>query len=221
MARRIIAAAALCAVAAAAPAGAHEGNPDYESLVRGVSPALTGFRVDVLNGDDRLQVVNRGPSAVTIEGYNREPYLRLWPDGRVEVNLRSPAHYLNGERYAGARVPDVADPKARPRWRVVARTGRYEFHDHRMHWMARADPDQVTDRSRRTKVFDWRVPVRASGRSGAIAGTLYWRGSSGGAPTGAYVAFGALVLLGAAAVVLVRRRRRSGGGADDPPAEAW
>ena len=221
MARRTLAAAALCALAAAAPALAHEGNPNYESLVRGVTPALDGFRVDVLNGDDRLEVVNRGDATVTIEGYNDEPYLRIAPDGTVSVNTRSPAHYLNQDRFSGAPVPDSADPEAEPRWRVVARTGRHEFHDHRMHWMARRDPEQVTDRSARTKIFDWSVPVRAEGRTGAITGTLFWRGDSEATPAGAYVGFGAVVLLGLALVVVVRRRRRGGATAGEAREEAW
>ena len=46
MARRIAVAAALCALAAGIPATsalAHEGNPDYESLVRAVTPPIPGF----------------------------------------------------------------------------------------------------------------------------------------------------------------------------------
>jgi hypothetical protein len=213
MARRIVLAVALCALAASVtPAVAHEGNPNYESLVRGVTPPIASFAVVVLNGDDRLEVRNAGPRTVTIEGYDEEPYLRLSPGGRVEVNVRSPAYYLNQERFTGAPVPDSADAKAVPRWKVVARTGRYEFHDHRMHWMAKSVPEQVRDRSQRTKIFDWNVPLHVGAATGAIRGELFWRGSDGGAPVGAVGALGALVLLGGAAVVIVRRRRRGAAG---------
>ena len=61
MARRIILAPALAALAAAllaTSAFAHAGNPNYESLVDGVTPSIPGFSVVVLNGDDRLEVVN-------------------------------------------------------------------------------------------------------------------------------------------------------------------
>ena len=199
MARRAILAAALCALAAglsATPASAHEGSPDYESLVRAVTPPIPGFSVEVLNGDDRLEVHNTGSRTVTIDGYNKEPYLRMSTGGKVEVNLRSPAHYLNQDRFSGAKVPASADPKLAPRWQVVARTGRYEFHDHRMHWMAKSVPAQVTDKSVRTKVFDWKVPLHAQGTAGEISGELFWRGSGGGAPLGAYVALALLALLG-------------------------
>jgi LPXTG-motif cell wall-anchored protein len=82
--------------------------------------------------------------------------------------------------------------------------------------MAKSTPDRVTDRSQRTKIFDWKVPVQAGTTSGEITGALFWRGSDGGPPAGAFVALGTLVLLGGAAVVLVRRRRRT-----TPREEAW
>ena len=214
MARRTLAAAlvALAALMSATSASAHAGNPDYESVVRAVTPSIPGFSVEVLNGDDRLEVTNRGRSTVTIEGYNREPYVRMAPDGTVAVNLRSPAYYLNQDRFSGAKVPASADPRAAPDWRVVERGGRYEFHDHRMHWMAKTVPPQVKDRSARTKIFDWKVPVHAGATTGAITGRLFWRGSSGGPPPGALAV---LVLLGAASVVIVRRRRATAA------TEAW
>ena len=228
MARQIGLAAALLALATgltATSAPAHEGSPNYESLVRGVTPRIAGFTVEVLNGDDRLAVQNAGASTITIDGYNTEPYLRLSPGGEVEVNLRSPAHYLNQDRFYGAKVPDSADAKLAPQWKLVARTGRYEFHDHRMHYMGRNVPQQVTDESKRTKVFDWSVPVRAQSTTGAIRGQLFWRGADSGAPVGAYAALGVLVLLGGGSVLLVRRRRSRGAARGATPAaprgEAW
>jgi hypothetical protein len=225
---RFLAAAALYALVAgitATSAVAHAGNPDYESLVRGVTPQIPGFSVAVLSGDDRLEVENSGSRTVTIYGYNRrpkDPYIRLSRGGKVEVNLRSPAYYLNQERYSGAHVPDSADPKAPPQWKVVERTGRYEFHDHRMHWMSKSVPPQVTDKSKRTKIVAWNVPLSAQGTPGAIQGELFWRGSGPAVPVAAFVAFGVIVLLGGVSVVVVRRRRRAGPSASAAPrGEAW
>jgi hypothetical protein len=222
MARRTIVAAALCALTAAfipAAASAHQGNPNFESLIRSVTPKIAGFRVDVVNGDDRLAVNNHGSQSVTIYGYNDEPYLRFSPDGTVSANVRSPAYYLNRARFSGVQVPPIADEKAAPRWRVLSRTGAYEFHDHRMHWMSKTTPKQVTDKSKRTKIVDWKVPLRAGSTPGAITGVLFWRGSSsGGPPAGAFIALAVLALLGGAAVVTVRRRRQPGG---QPREEAW
>jgi hypothetical protein len=224
MARRTVFAVALCALATALPAGsafAHAGNPDYESLVRDVKPQIPGLSVEVLNGDDRLELHYNGDVTVTIDGYNDDPYLRLRSGAIVEANVRSPAYYLNQDRDLGAKVPASADPNATPQWKVVSRTGRYEFHDHRMHWMAKSVPALVKDRSKRTKIVDWHVPLRAQGTTGAIDGELFWRGSGPGAPVGAFVALGAIMLLGGTAVAVVRRRRVAAGGPRTPAGEAW
>jgi len=240
MARRTLVAAALAAVAAlisATSAFAHAGNPNFESLVRGVSPSIPGFSVQVLNGDDRLAVENTGKQTVTIDGYNGEPYVRMDPGGTVSVNLKSPAYYLNNDPLNPGPVPAFADANAPPQWKVVEHTGRYEFHDHRIHFMSKSTPSQIKDKSKRTKVFDWKVPVKTASASGAINGELFWRGSSGGAPVGAFVGLGLIVLLGIAFVGVVRRRRAAadgeapdGGGVPDAAAtpepervreEAW
>jgi hypothetical protein len=207
----------------AASAAAHAGNPNYESLVNGVTPNIPGFSVVVINGDDRLEAVDRSPATVVIDGYQQEPYVRMDPDGTVAVNLRSPAYYLNSDREGTAPIPASANPKATPDWKVVAHDGRFQFHDHRMHWMGAKNPPQVKDTAVRTKITDWRVPVHTAGKDGAITGTLFWRGSSGGPPAGAFIGLAAFLLLAVATVVIVRRRRGEGGvdAIKEPQAEAW
>ena len=226
MARRMLLAPALAALVAAlltSSAFAHAGNPNYESLVNGVKPAVKGFSVVVLNGDDRLEAVNHSSQTITIDGYSKEPYVLMEADGTVSVNARSPAYYLNNDREGTAPIPASADPKAVPKWKVVARDGRYQFHDHRMHWMGKDNPPQVKDESVRTKIVDWKVPMHAGSTDGAITGTLFWRGSSGGPPAGAFVGLALFLIVSVACVVIVRRRRREGsdGVASEPQAEAW
>lgn len=211
-------AAALLALAASAPALAHEGSPNFLSVIR-AAPQAEGLHLEVLNRDDRLALVNRTGRDVLVLGYLDEPYARIAADGTVSVNRNSEATYTNDERY-GAEVPDGVDPKAPPRWKVVDRSGRFEWHDHRIHWMSRSDPPQVTDPDVRTKVFDWSVPLRVDGRPAAIAGELFWTpiDDGGGAPVGAIAGLVALVLLGGGAVLVVRRRR--GARQEDASAEA-
>ena len=80
-------ATALVALCVAAPAAvAHEGNPNYRSEVRSISPAVPGLDARVLNFDDRIEFVYDGDRDLVVEGYRREPYLRFRPGGRVEVN---------------------------------------------------------------------------------------------------------------------------------------
>jgi hypothetical protein len=206
--RAVVAGAALLALLAAAPASAHQGNPNYRSVIHGVTPAVPGLKLQILNFDDRLQLDNRTGKTVVVRGYQNEPYLRVLGNGTVQVNHNSPAFYLNNDRTSTGKVPAGAKPGATPDWQVVDRTGSYQWHDHRIHWMSSIPPQQVKDKSKRTKVFDWKVPVQVGATNASIKGTLFWQPKPGGGiPTGAIVALVALAALGLGAVLVVRRRR--------------
>lgn len=215
----------------AATAAAHQGDARYRSILRGVDPATSGLRVEVLNYDDRFELDNRTGETVTIYGYNREPYARIGADGTVALNRNSTAYYLNDERYADVDVPAAVreHPRATPAWVVQDRTGRFEWHDHRMHWMQRGVAPQVRDEGVRTKIFDYAVPLSVGSQSASIVGTLWWVGAQDGSsfPVAAIVALVVLIALAGGAVVLVRRRRAAAGGpgggavAETPEREAW
>jgi hypothetical protein len=220
--RLIAAVSTLFALAAAPAANAHQGNPNYRSVVDRVTPNIPGLRLQVLNLDDRLELQNTTGRTVTIQGYQGEPYARVLGDGTVEVNHNSPAFYLNDSRTSTGTVPANATAGATPDWQVVDRAGHFQWHDHRIHWMSAIAPQQVKDKSKRTKVFDWRVPVQVGSTKGAIDGTLFWAGTGGGgAPVAAYGALGAIALLGLGAVAVVRRRRGELQPAGTSEAEAW
>jgi hypothetical protein len=215
------AAAALAALCVAAPTAlAHEGNPSYRSEVRAIAPALPGLEAHVLNHDDRIELVYEGERTLVVEGYRDEPYLRFAPGGRVEVNRRSPAAYLNEDRFAKVELPARADHEAPPIWEPVAENGRYDWHDHRIHWMGEGTlPPRIEDEGERTKVFDWEIPMAAAGRPLAVRGTLTWLGEDeGGFPLAAGISLGGALIAGALLVVLVRRRRARAG---VPAKEAW
>lgn len=217
-------AAALAALCAVAPtAAAHEGNPNYRSQVRSVSPPVAGLDARVLNFDDRIELTYDGHDPLVVAGYRGEPYLRFEPNGRVQVNARSPAGYLNEDRFAQAEVPEHANPRAQPAWRTVARSGRYDWHDHRIHWMSEGTlPSRVQDRAERVKVFDWRIPLESGGRQAAVSGTLTWVGEpDGGFPLAAALSLAAVGLGGGALVALVRRRRRAPAGDGAAEREVW
>jgi hypothetical protein len=214
MRRIALLAAVAVAVVAATPALAHEGNPDYESVITAVE-GVEGLRAEILNGDDRLLLVNTGSAPVIVEGYDGEPYARIQPRGTVEVNERSSATYLNEERFGQVDVPAAVDPKAPPKWKAVGRNGRFEFHDHRVHWMLENKPPKVDDESKRTKIMDWKVPLRAGSTSASIDGQLFWRGRSEGVSP-AIIALCALLILGSLIFFVVRQRRRRVG-----TREAW
>ncbi len=169
-------AVALLALTAAAPttALAHQGNPNMKSVVRALQPHVSGISLQVLSGDDRFQLTNRSDETVLVQGYDKEPYARITPDGTVAVNHNSPAYYLNTDRYGVVTVPKTASARATPDWQVLDKTGVFEWHDHRMHHMSRDIPPIVKDKSQRTKIFDYDIPIKIGATQGEILGTLWW-----------------------------------------------
>jgi hypothetical protein len=139
-------------------------------------------------------------------------------DGTVAVNTNSEAYYLNDDRYGDVKVP--AGLGSEPNWKRLSGTGRFEWHDHRMHWMSRSQPPQVKDEGKRAHIFDWKVPITVGGARGQVAGTLDWVPlPGGGLPTGLIWGSAAVLILLCIGVVVVRRRRDPGPGGE--PAEAW
>lgn len=217
--------AALLLALVAPAALAHRGNPSYLSQLRSLEPATPGVHVEVRGRDDRFELrVERGHTVV-VEGYSGEPYARVLADGTVQVNRRSPATYLNEDRFANVGLPREADEGAPPQWRTLAGTGRFEWHDHRMHWMGQGLPPQVEDESRNGKVFDYEIPLTVDGRSGRLAGTLIWVATPSGYPLAPFVGVAGLIGATLVFVALVRRRRRraaaGGQGFERPAVEAW
>jgi hypothetical protein len=201
--------AAAAALLAGAPVAlAHQGSPNFLSQINDVRPAVSGLDVEVLNRDDRLLLHNTSGETVLVEGYSGEPYARIDADGTVSVNTDSEAYYINEERDGNVDTPESADSKGEPRWKEVSKTGRFEWHDHRMHWMSEDDPEQVKDKDVRTKVFDWKVPIAVEGRAGAITGTLFWTPTASSSLSLVPIFAGSALLIVLLAAIAIRRRRR-------------
>jgi hypothetical protein len=182
-------------------------NFDYRSFITAITPHVRGLELQVLEFADRLQLTNHTGKTVTIYGYEGEPYARLLSSGAVEVNTHSPAYYLNQSFYGAVNVPASASPQARPHWIVVDRTGQFEWHDHRIHWMSPVPPSKVTDKSKRTKIFNWRVPIRVGAKPANVDGELFWVPENSKTPMIAILALALIVLLSLAFVLWVRKRR--------------
>ena len=161
-------------LALASPALAHQGSPDYLSQVRSIAPALKGLTVDVLNRDDRLAIQNTSGRTVVVEGYSKRPVpaagrRRRGRGQHALARLLPQQRPLRERQGAGER-----EGGAPPRWKPVSKTGRYEWHDHRMHYMGKGRPAKIKDPSVRQTVFDWKVPLAVDGRPGSINGRLLW-----------------------------------------------
>jgi hypothetical protein len=206
------------ATAGAQTSQSESGNPindqgssyQFRTYITSVTPKTPGLSLEVLEFADRILLRNNTGKTVTVYGYSGEPYARVQPGGTAEQNVRSPAAYLNTNFYAQVTVPPSANASDPPQWKVVDRTGQFEWHDHRIHWMSPVTPPQVKDKGKRTKIFDWSVPISVGTQKGEITGELFWVPENSSTPTAAIVALIALTALAIAFVLFVRRRRRGG-----------
>ena len=228
-----VAVAVLACTLAATPALAasiDQTNVNYRSNITSVDPHISGLSLQILDYNDQLVLTNHSGRTVTVLGYGGEPYARILADGTVQVNKASPAYYLNQNFYGNVTVPPTASTTAKPQWVVVQKTGTYQWHDHRIHWMSPITPPQVKDKAKKTLIFDWKVPIQVGPQQGAIAGNLFWVGTGGGGfPTWALISLIIVAILGIGGAVIAQRRRIArdeGGPADGPPSggkvsEAW
>lgn len=201
----------------AVPAWADPPGPThYQSSVISISvdgsdgaAAATGVEFSIVGGDAYF-VARVAPGVrLDVPGYDGEPYLRFSEDGTVEVNERSPAHWLNDARYgaADANVPVDADPDAPPLWRTVGDDGEYAWHDHRIHFMSPQLPRHVDSAAGTEQhVMDWQIPMRIDQRDVVVEGELVWHPSPG---VGSAIAI-VLVALGGAGLLVARRLAGAG-----------
>jgi hypothetical protein len=203
----VVAAAVALVTCSAAAAHGGGGALGFRSTVTAIRPAPpAGLSVTVLDYDDRLQLRNESDEALIILGYQGEPYL-AFRDGRVYRNTRSPATYLNDDRFGRVALPAQADPKAAPDWQQVSPREEYEWHDHRIHWMSRTLPPKVrAAKDKRQHVFDWTVPAQLGGKPLTIVGSLDYEPPPDKLPKPLIAILGALIVIGGAAVWLRRRR---------------
>jgi hypothetical protein len=207
---RAVAAALVVAAILAPPAASHGdgGKRGFRSSVTALQPRVPGLVAEVRDSDDRLFVRNETGRELVVLGYSGEPYLRF-ASGAVFRNMRSPATYLNEERYGGVPVPADASAKAEPEWERVADESSHEWHDHRIHWMSRTDPPKVRrDPDRAQMLFTWVVPGRIGGEPLRIRGRLDYSPPPDSGPQPWHYASIGVLLLAAAGVVGWRLRLR-------------
>jgi len=157
----------LLLMVATAPAALADaaGPTDYNTEIISIEPAASSIRVDMIGGDSFVSLEQLEPVEVVILGYQAEPYLRFSTDGTVYENRRSPAVWLNQERYSSEQAPSFASADARPEWYVVATDGRYVWHDHRSHWMS---PQQPPGAQPGDQILEGVIPIQIDGEEVTI-----------------------------------------------------
>ena len=169
-------------LALAAPAAAHTvtgvAPTNYRSQLLGVTPAVPGLTVRLLDLGRRVQLTNRGPTEVVVMGYQAEPYLRVGPSGVYE-NRRAPALYQNRTVPPGVTattLPAIADARAAPDWQRVSGGRSVRWRDRRTRWEGPA-PEGVRLHPGTTRVVsEWSLPLTDvdGGAPVAVTGTITW-----------------------------------------------
>ena len=138
-----------------------------------VDPTPTGVTVEVVGGDAFLSVAVAKGSTVEVPGYFGEPYLRIDGTGTVWLNAKSPARYINQDRFGITEIPPTADAQAAAEWEQVGTGGRFAWHDHRTHWMSPDLPPTIAG-DRAEVVFPWKLTITINNVETEVRGELLW-----------------------------------------------
>ena len=87
-----------------------------------------------------------------------------WPTARSR-STRTPRR-TTSTRTASARRPSRRAWAPSPSGSSSRKSSRFEWHDHRAHWMGKADPPNLKDKDVKTKIDDWTVPIEVAGTKG-------------------------------------------------------
>jgi hypothetical protein len=169
----------LIVVGVARPAMAHPATvfapTNYQTRITAITPTVPGLTMRVIGHGDQLELTNTGARDVVVLGYAGEPYLRVGRRGAF-TNQRSPATYLNRDRFPTIQLPDQIDPKAAPVWQRISSYQTVAWHDHRAHWMGSTDPPAVQAAPWQLHVInpEWRVELRDGPHPITVTGDLRW-----------------------------------------------
>jgi hypothetical protein len=163
------------------PAGAHSDSSHlFESIPEQITPSglAQGIEFEMLDYDASLRLRNGSDKEVIVMGYDGEPYAMLAANGEVFLNTRSPAYFLNQDRYATTPVGRSADPEAPARWKKQGNDGTLVWFDRRSHSLDDEAPAVVEDTASPQVVRDYRIPLEINGQPAGLSGTLYWSGQN-------------------------------------------
>jgi hypothetical protein len=199
-------------------------NIHMRSTLERVSPNVPDVSWRVIDLNDEIELINHSSQLVTVYGYEGDRYLRIFPDGTVQLNENSQAYYLNQSFFQGGITPpSSAYAGATPDWVTVSKTGSFIWHDHRIHWYAPGVPYVVKNVDKTTFIENWKVPIEVGAVGGDLHGKLVWIGEKPFSfPIAAIISLVVILIASVAFVVVVRRRRAAASGAETKPArEAW
>ncbi len=141
-------------------AGAHEGDPNIDTVILGLHPATPGITVDVVqNIVPALSLRNSSSGEVEVLDRAGVPFLRIGPRG-AEGNLGAAAFYQSSAPGGVASVPpNVAARRARTRWMLLSRRPAWAWYDQRVPNITSAPP-AVRARTTPTELARFTIALR-------------------------------------------------------------
>jgi hypothetical protein len=141
-------------------AGAHEGDPNIDTVILGLHPPTPGIALDIVqNVVPALSLRNSSSGEVEVLDRSGVPFLRIGPRG-AEGNLGAAAFYRSSAPSGAAGVPaKVAAGRARTRWVLLSRRPAWAWYDERVPNITTAPP-AVRARTTPTELAGFTIALR-------------------------------------------------------------
>lgn len=192
--------------ATATPAAAHSNPAHYVTKVTSIDPAIPGVHIGADTDGSYLTVTNPTRRTVIVLGYDHEPYLKITANG-VWHNTHSRTAYRNGDL---ANTPSSPAATASPTWDQIANSGKFRFHDQRLHWTGDSPPSAVTQEPRKRHLLKtWTIDLLVDDTPVTVTGTLTWYPGDNHT---AWLAFGlisTIVLVGFVIAIIRDEKRKT------------
>ncbi len=162
---------------------AHEGDPNIQTVIEELMPAVPGVSVSVIQGSvvPSLEAYNPTPTELQVLGTDGVPFLRLGPSG-TQGNAASPELYLSEAPSGAAGVPPGVHAGAPARWVPLSRRPVWTWFDQRVPALTSAPP-AVRGRPAASLLGRFAIPLRYGGGPVKAAGVVSYVPPTGGLVT--------------------------------------
>ncbi len=162
---------------------AHEGDPNIQTVIEELMPALPGVSVSVIQGSvvPSLEAYNPTATELQVLGTDGVPFLRRGRSGTLG-NAASPDLYLSEAPSGAAGVPPGVRAGAPPRWIPLSRRPGWTWFDQRLPAVTSAPP-AVRGRPAATLLGRFAIPLRYGGSSVKAEGVVSYVPPAGGVVT--------------------------------------
>jgi LPXTG-motif cell wall-anchored protein len=156
----------------AAPAGAHQADPNIDTAILRLTPNASGIEVSIVQGGliPAMSAYNPTGGQLEVLGADGAAFLRLGPRG-TEANLASASYWRSTAPSGAARVPPGAFSGAPARWQLISRRPAWAWYDQRVPAIQSA-PASARSRSQPTLLARFAIPLRLGSTAVTASGVV-------------------------------------------------